>query len=125
MAMQWKYRTILFEFAKDGLLGDHYLNDEEIENTLNEQGADGWELVNVTLLQDGLLAVMKRSAEAVKIAEVSGAGEREETDQGNRDVFSAEQLQQQERDYIRTLEKQRRQAMEQQEQDLVGEIRIR
>ena len=45
--MLWKYRTILFEFTKDGLLGDRYVDDEEMERSLNELGALGWELVNV------------------------------------------------------------------------------
>ena len=60
--MLWKYRTILFEFTKDGLLGDRYVDDEEMERSLNELGALGWELVNVTLLQDGLLAILKHAA---------------------------------------------------------------
>lgn len=58
--LQWQYRTILFEFQKDGLLGDTFIDDEEIEKTLNEQGARGWELVNVTLIQEGLMAFCKR-----------------------------------------------------------------
>ena len=62
--MLWKYRTILFEFTKDGLLGDRYVDDEEMERSLNELGALGWELVNVTLLQDGLLAILTHAAAA-------------------------------------------------------------
>ena len=61
--MLWRYRTILFEFAKDGLLGDKYIDDEEVEKTLNELGTRSWELVNVSLLQEGLLAILKRPAE--------------------------------------------------------------
>jgi hypothetical protein len=57
--MQWQYRAILFEFTKDGLLGDKYVDDEEMEKTLNQMGRQGWELVNVTLLQDGVLAFLK------------------------------------------------------------------
>jgi hypothetical protein len=57
--MQWQYRTLLFEFTKDGLLGDKYVDDEEMEKTLNEMGRQGWELVNVALLQDGLLTFLK------------------------------------------------------------------
>ena len=66
--MLWKYRTILFEFTKDGLLGDRYVDDEEMERSLNELGALGWELVNVTLLQDGLLAILKRPVGADTVA---------------------------------------------------------
>ena len=66
--MLWKYRTILFELTKDGLLGDRYVDDEEMEKTLNEMGALGWELVNVTLLQEGLLAILKRPVGADTVA---------------------------------------------------------
>ena len=59
--MLWQYRTILFEFTKDGLLGDKYVDDEEMEKTLNELGGQSWELINVALLQDGLLAFLKRA----------------------------------------------------------------
>lgn len=61
--MLWQYRTVLFEFTKDGLLGDRYVDDEEMEKTLNELGRQSWELVNVSLLQDGLLAFLKRAIE--------------------------------------------------------------
>ena len=76
--MQWQYRTILFEFTKDGLLGDKYVDDEEMEKTLNEMGRQGWELVNVALLQDGLLTFLKlpldtgeRFAQAAPAGQVS------------------------------------------------------
>ena len=58
--MKWLYRTILFEFQKDGLLGDRYIDDDEMENVLNEHGEKGWELVSVTPVQEGLLAFLKR-----------------------------------------------------------------
>ncbi len=58
--MLWQYRTVLFEFTKDGILGDRYVDDEEMEKTLNQLGRQSWELVNVSLLQDGLLAFLKR-----------------------------------------------------------------
>ena len=58
--MYWQYRTILFEFQKDGLLGDKYVDDEEVEKILNEQGEQGWELVTVTAVQEGLLTFFKR-----------------------------------------------------------------
>lgn len=61
--MLWQYRTVLFEFTKDGILGDRYVDDEEMEKTLNELGRQSWELVNVSLLQDGLLAFLKRVVE--------------------------------------------------------------
>lgn len=58
--MNWQYRTILFEYQKDGLLGDKYIDDEEMEKVLNEQGEQGWELVSVTSVQEGLLSFFKR-----------------------------------------------------------------
>jgi len=58
--MMWQYQTVLFEFSKNGLLGDRYMDDEEIEKTLNTLGREGWELVNVSLLEDGLLAILKQ-----------------------------------------------------------------
>jgi hypothetical protein len=126
--MQWQYRTILFEFQKDGLLGDKYIDDEEVETLLNEQGARGWELVNVTMIQEGLLAFCKR---AVTIAE-----REEQQEEIQRPVVekkpmvepeepvSAEALQQQEREHIQRLEAQRRETMSALEKDTVGEIKI-
>jgi hypothetical protein len=61
----WQYRTILFEFQKDGLLGDKYVDDEDVENILNEQGRSGWELVNVSPVEEGLLAFLKREIKPV------------------------------------------------------------
>ena len=58
--MNWLYRTVLFEFQKDGLLGDRYIDDDEMEKVLNEFGGNGWELVSVTPVQEGLLAFFKR-----------------------------------------------------------------
>lgn len=58
--MRWQYRTVVFEFQKDGLLGDRFIDDEEVENTLNEQGRAGWELVSATMVQEGLLTLLKR-----------------------------------------------------------------
>ena len=65
--MNWQYQTILFEFQKDGLLGDKYVDDEEMEKILNEQGEQGWELVNVTAVQEGLLTFFKRERQQPRI----------------------------------------------------------
>ena len=67
--MIWEYKTVLFEFSKDGLLSDRYVDDEEMENNLNQLGQQGWDLVNVSLLQDGLLASLKRPAENAPLLE--------------------------------------------------------
>lgn len=126
--MQWQYRTILFEFQKDGLLGDKYIDDEEVETLLNEQGARGWELVNVTMIQEGLLAFCKRAAITTQ-SEVQQediqrpvATRRQMVDP--EEPVSAEALQQQEREHIQRLEVQRRETMSAIEKDTVGEIKI-
>lgn len=61
--MFWEYQTIIFEFTKDGLLGDKYVDDQDMQKTLNELGQTGWELVNALLLQDGVLTFLKREIE--------------------------------------------------------------
>jgi hypothetical protein len=70
----WQYRTILFEFQKDGLLGDKYVDDEEVEKVLNEQGEQGWELVGVTAVQEGLLTFFKRGQPPVKNPQATRQG---------------------------------------------------
>ena len=67
----WEYKSLLFEFSKDGLLSDRYVDDEEMERQLNRQGQEGWELVGVSLLHDGLLAVFKRPASEPPLAGLS------------------------------------------------------
>lgn len=64
--MNWQYQTMLFEFQKEGLLGDKYIDDEEVESLLNEQGDKEWELVSVTPVQEGLLAFLKREVKTVE-----------------------------------------------------------
>jgi hypothetical protein len=58
--LQWRYRSILVEFQKDGLLGEKYIDEEEVEAILNEEGLQGWELVTATLVPEGLLLCCKR-----------------------------------------------------------------
>ncbi|NIA04903.1 MAG: DUF4177 domain-containing protein [Proteobacteria bacterium] len=127
MNVHWQYRTILFEFQKDSLLGDKYIDDEELETTLNEQGESGWELVAVTPVREGILSFFKRmqqpaGAEAKPPSE--GAGNKAPA-AGKQTVVTAEQLQREEKEHIRRLEQERREAMLRQEQDLIGEIKIR
>lgn len=70
--MIWEYKTVLFEFSKDGLLSNRYVDDEELERNLNQLGQQGWELVSVALLQDGLLAFLKRpEADAAALSGLS------------------------------------------------------
>lgn len=127
--MKWQYRTIVFEFAKDGLLGDKYINDEEMEATLNEQGNQGWNLVNVVMIQEGLLAVLKRPEGEVKTepeSEPVPAGIRalHINDREPEDVpVTVDQIQKQEQEHIKNLEQNRRKTMQDHE-DQIGGIRI-
>ncbi len=43
------------------MLGEKFIDEEEMEDELNKQGSEGWELVSVVREHDGLLAVCKRA----------------------------------------------------------------
>ncbi len=132
--MAWQYRTVLFEFTKNGLLGDKYVDDEEMEKTFNEMGAQGWELVNVVLLQDGLLAFLKiatdneieREREQQPVVEMAPAAPASRSEQalGARETMRIEEIETEEREHILNLERQRREAMDRRERDFFDDIRI-
>ncbi len=128
--IRWHYRTIVFEFQKDGLLGDRFIDDEEVEKTLNEQGRHGWELVSATMIQDGLLTLLKRLDSETDVPVSVSPGHDDQSVQpppiiSRENDSSTAALQQREKTYTEDLEQQRKQAMEEREQCLVGEIRIR
>jgi len=58
--MRWGYKTIQYGLKKEGLLGSSFLDEAEMEQSLNEFGQAGWELVSLFALQDGLMAVFKQ-----------------------------------------------------------------
>lgn len=58
--MRWSYKTIHYEMKKEGLLGSAFLDESEIELSLNEYGKAGWELVSMLETLDGLIAVFKQ-----------------------------------------------------------------
>ena len=138
--MAWQYRTILFEFTKDGLLGDKYVDDEEVEKTLNELGVQGWELVNVVLLQDGLLAFLKMGfgARARQMHEQPEVDEVKETEEVRfvapsihqphkiveREPISTENSQPEEREPLFNPGRQRQDALNKQASDFFDDIRI-
>jgi hypothetical protein len=129
--MLWQYRTILFEFTKDGLLGDKYVDDEDMEKTLNEFGAQGWELVNVSLLQDGLLVFLKRPVDEDMPVEQPMLAKPAEPPvvQKRPDIFSrnrvtAERNQADEREYMHNTDRQRKNVIPQDETDFIGGIKI-
>lgn len=58
--MRWSYKTVHYELKKEGLLGSAFLDESEIELSLNQYGRAGWELVSMLETQDGVIAVFKQ-----------------------------------------------------------------
>ncbi len=58
--MRWSYKTVHYELKKEGLLGSAFLDESEIEFSLNEYGRAGWELVSILETMDGIIAVFKQ-----------------------------------------------------------------
>jgi len=58
--MRWNYKTEHFSLKKEGLLGSAFLDEAEIELSLNEFGKVGWELVSLMEVNDGVIAVFKQ-----------------------------------------------------------------
>lgn len=128
--MRWQYRTVVFEFQKDGLLGNRFIDDEEVENTLNEQGRAGWELVSATMVQDGLLTLFKRpdrqnSEQRAAEDMVTAPAEGQKPRLTEEEALSVEELQELEREHIKALENRRKQVMEEEQSFMVGDIKIR
>lgn len=58
--MRWSYKTVHYELKKEGILGSAFLDESEVEMSLNEYGKAGWELVSMIETMDGLIAVFKQ-----------------------------------------------------------------
>jgi hypothetical protein len=58
--MRWSYKTVHYELKKEGILGSAFLDEPEIELSLNQYGKAGWELVSLLETMDGLIAVFKQ-----------------------------------------------------------------
>ncbi len=58
--MRWSYKTVRFDMKKEGLLGSAFLDESEIEITLNDFGEVGWELISLLEVQDGIIGVFKQ-----------------------------------------------------------------
>lgn len=58
--MRWSYKTVHFELKKEGILGSAFLDEPEIELSLNQYGKAGWELVSMLETMDGLIAIFKQ-----------------------------------------------------------------
>ena len=59
--MRWSYKTVHFELKKDGILGGAFLDESELEQSLNEYGLSGWELISMLEVRDGVIAVFKQA----------------------------------------------------------------
>jgi hypothetical protein len=81
--MRWGYKTVQFGLKKEGLLGGSFLDETEVEQSLNEFGQAGWELVSLFAMQDGLMAVFKQPLE-VKAASVQEVVSGESSAAGHR-----------------------------------------
>ena len=77
MVMRWSYKTILYELKKEGILGSAFLDESEIEQSLNEFGASGWEHVSMLETRDGIIAVFKQPLGRVSNQPVSYQTEEE------------------------------------------------
>ena len=58
--MIWEYKPLYFELATD---------TANMAAQLNQLGQAGWELVNVALVQDGLLAFLKKNSPVQPVAQ--------------------------------------------------------
>lgn len=58
--MRWSYKTVHYELRKEGLLGSAFLDESEVEESLNILGQAGWELVSLLEVKDGIIAVFKQ-----------------------------------------------------------------
>ncbi|MBM9519898.1 DUF4177 domain-containing protein [Desulforhopalus vacuolatus] len=58
--MRWSYKTVHYMMKKERLSGSTFLDEDEIETSLNEYGRAGWELVSVVETLEGLNAIFKQ-----------------------------------------------------------------
>lgn len=70
--MRWCYKTVHYDLKKEGFLGSTFLDEAEVEQSLNEYGQSGWELVSVIETQDGLIAIFKQALDPVREPETLG-----------------------------------------------------
>ena len=65
--MRWAYKTIHYGLKKDGLLGGSFLDEEEVEESLNDYGNSGWELISLLEVRDGVIAVFKKPVDVTEV----------------------------------------------------------
>ena len=73
--MRWSYKSVHYDYKKEGLLGGTFLDEAEIEQSMNEFGRAGWELVSFFEVQDGLLAIFKQPLDLPARQSVQSAAE--------------------------------------------------
>lgn len=89
--MRWSYKTVHYELKKEGLLGSSFLDESEVEISLNEYGKSGWELVSMLETMDGLIAVFKQPL-SLSTESFYPPIEKESEDLEKEDVLSNEQF---------------------------------
>ena len=89
--MRWSYKTVHYELKKEGLLGSSFLDESEVESSLNEYGKSGWELVSILETMDGLIAVFKQPL-SLSTESFYPPIEKESEDQEEEDVSDEEQF---------------------------------
>ena len=91
--MRWCYKTVHYRLKKEGLLGSSFLDEAEVEQSLNEYGRAGWELVSVTETQDGLIAIFKQPLDVMAervVREITARPEVEEVhDEGEEPIHNS------------------------------------
>jgi hypothetical protein len=73
--MRWSYKNVHYDYKKEGLLGGTFLDETEIELSMNEFGRAGWELVSLFEVQDGLMAIFKQPLDLPALQSVQPAAE--------------------------------------------------
>jgi hypothetical protein len=73
--MRWSYKIVHYDYKKEGLLGGTFLDETEIEQSMNEFGHAGWELISLLEVQDGLMATFKQPLEAPPLQRTRPEGE--------------------------------------------------
>lgn len=75
--MRWSYKSVHYAYKKEGLLGGTFLDEAEIEQSMNEFGRAGWELVSLFEVHDGLMAIFKQPLDLPARQSIQPAAESE------------------------------------------------
>ena len=91
--MRWSYKTVHYELKKEGLLGSAFLDESEVEVSLNEYGRAGWELISMLETMNGVIAIFKQPlfGDSSPLFQIDAARERREGERSeNCSSFAAE-----------------------------------